>query len=274
VYYVLRDFPAQTMFRILDAAIQELHASEATPTSQFVYELDKVFNELQRRADVPKTEIARREYAYLPLFGYHDRKLILHEVMAEDPGFYVSLICDAFKPQSGEPREPTDEAKARANAAYRLLGEFRTVPGVSGSQVDPQFLRDWVNNVRRLGNEADRSAITDEFIGHVLAHAPADADGAWPHRTVRNLIEEIESDHAELGITIEHFNSRGVQTRAMYEGGGRERALAEQARQWAKAARGWPRTSSMLNDIAKSWDRHAEDEDERARHDEMRFEGC
>jgi hypothetical protein len=262
------------VFRLLDAGIQELSASEASPTSHFVYELGEIFDELQRRGNVPRAEVARREYAYLPLFGYHDRKLILHEVMAEDPGFYVSLICDSFKPKNGEPREPTDEAKSRAKAAYRLLSEFRIVPGLSASELDAQLLRDWVRAVRHLGSEADRSAITDEFVGHVLAHAPTDPDGAWPHRTIRDLIEEMESDHLELGINVERFNSRGVQTRAIYEGGGRERINAEQARNWARATRSWPRTSSMLEDIAKSWDRHAHDEDERARHDEMLFEGC
>jgi hypothetical protein len=36
--------------------------------------------------------------------------------------------------------------------------------------------------------------------------------------------------------------------------------------------RAWPRMSSMLERIGQSWDRHAQEEDERARHDEMRFE--
>src|SRR4029077_1980573 len=51
LHYVLRDIPAGTIFRMLDAGIQELNASEAAPTSHFVYELGEVFDELQRRAD-------------------------------------------------------------------------------------------------------------------------------------------------------------------------------------------------------------------------------
>ena len=33
----------------------------------FVYHLEEIFDTLQKRADVPIADIARREYAYLPL---------------------------------------------------------------------------------------------------------------------------------------------------------------------------------------------------------------
>jgi hypothetical protein len=82
----------------------------------------------------------------------------------------------------------------------------------------------------------------------------------------------MDSDEAELGIQIERFNMQGVQSRGLYEGGGLERAKASQARECAKVTRAWPRTSSLLERIAKSWDHHAQEEDERARHDEIRFE--
>jgi hypothetical protein len=58
----------------------------------------------------------------------------------------------------------------------------------------------------------------------------------------------------------------------MYEGGDRERVLAQQAKDWSVATRAWPRTSAMLKRIADAWERDAQHEDERARHDEMRFE--
>jgi len=272
LHYEVGRIPADIVFRILDAAVAELNAMEAPNVSGLIYQLEQVFDALQRRDDVPKIEIAKREYAYLPLFGYHERQLTLHGVMAEDPVFYVGLLCDAFKRKTGEAREPTEELRARAKAAYRLLSEFRTVPGAHGGEIDAQALRSWVEEVRRLGHAEDRAAITDEFLGHVLGHSPEDADGAWPHRVVRYLIEDLASQEVELGIEIERFNMQGVQSRGLYEGGGRERAKASQTREWAKTTRVWPRTSSMLERIGQSWDRHAQEEDERARHDEMRFE--
>ncbi len=58
--------------------------------------------------------------------------------------------------------------------------------------------------------------------------------------------------------------------KAMYEGGGQERAFAAQAADWAKAAIKWPRAYSMLLQISRSWNEDAKREDERARQDEMK----
>jgi hypothetical protein len=272
MHYEVGRLPADTVFAILDAAMPELNAMEPQSISGFAYEIEQVFDALQQRPSVPKLEIAKREYTYLPLFGYRERQLTLHKVMAEDPSFYVGLLCDAFKSNIGEPRKATEELKARAKTAYRLLSEFRILPGMRESEIDVQTLRSWVEEVRRLGAGADRGKITDEFVGHILAYSPADADGAWPHRAVRELVEDMASEQAELGIQIERFNMQGVQSRGIYEGGGRERTKASEVKEWAKATRPWPRTSSMLERIGQSWDREAQEEDERARHDEMRFE--
>jgi alpha/beta superfamily hydrolase len=146
------------------------------------------------------------------------------------------------------------------------------VPGLIGSEIDASVLTTWAMEVRRLAHEQDRGIIAEQRIGHVLAHAPADADGSWPHRVVRELVEELNSDQVEMGIAIERFNMRGGFTKAMYEGGGQERSLAAQAQEWAKFATKWPRTHAMLIGISQSWDEQAKRENERARQDELRFE--
>jgi hypothetical protein len=62
-----------------------------------------------------------------------------------------------------------------------------------------------------------------------------------------------------------------VTTRGPFEGGDQERALAATVRQWEQKTINWPRTTSLLEHIATNWERHAEDEDLRAKQDEMRF---
>jgi alpha/beta superfamily hydrolase len=78
---------------------------------------------------------------------------------------------------------------------------------------------------------------------------------------VREVIEEVASDELDRGIQIERFNMRGVYSKDPYDGGGAERALAEQARQWADVVTAWPRTSEMLSRVAKHWEHHAQRED-------------
>jgi hypothetical protein len=270
--FVVEMVSTATIFEMLDVAVGELNASAVQPTSEFVYDIDRIFDALRQRGDVPAVEIARREYAYLPLFDYHGKQLTIHQVMSDDPHFYVDLICHAFKPRSGDARDPTPENQARAKAAYRLLSEFRIVPGVHEGEIDEAKLRRWVEEVHRLAKNEDRAAIGDEFIGHVLAYAPSDPDGAWPHQVVRRIVDELASKEMELGIQIERVNMRGVHSRALYGGGEPEREIAEQMRQWARLTRPWPRTTAMLERLAKSWEDDAEREDARARQDKMRFE--
>jgi hypothetical protein len=262
----------QTLFEMLDRAVDEINSSPAQASNMFVYELGRVFDALDRRPEVPKIEIAKREYAYLPVLQYGNRGLTLHRMMAADPEFFVSVLCDVFKPASGDVPEPDEIARRRAAAGYSLLSRFSLMPGETDGLIDSDALNSWVTRVQGSAAQHDRSRIADEYIGHALAHSPKDADGAWPHRAVRDLIETLKSDAVESGIKVERLNMRGAFTKAMYEGGKQERGLAGETGGWAKAASSWPRTHAMLLDLARIWEAKADREDQRAEQDKMRFE--
>jgi hypothetical protein len=261
------------VFAVLDAIPSELASSGKQPNSMFVHELEETLDQLGALEHIPSIELARREYALFPLFAYRQRSLTLHRVLAESPELFVSILSDVFRPKSGESREPSDEERARAQIGYRILSSFRILPGRRDNDIDGAAVHEWVRQVRRLAAGADRTAIADEYIGHLVAHAPSDPeDQAWPHRIIRDLIEEVRSDSLELGVRVERHNMRGTVSKAMFEGGAQERALADEARRWARAAAGWPRTQAMLLSLARSWDDMAAREDERARQDAMRYE--
>jgi hypothetical protein len=256
--------PALTL-NALDGAIPEINASGESIGASFVYAVEQIFERLRARADVDRADIAKREFAYLSLLtsaGKPKHRLILFETMAENPELFVSLVCTVFFPASGERPEPSGALRQQAQAAFRALEAFREVPGRIGNDVDATVLRVWVKEALRLTAEADRMKIGAQYVGKVLAHAPNDpADQAWPHRAVREVLEEIASDDLERGIRIERFNMRGVYSKDPYEGGSAERALAVQARQWADVSTAWPRTAGMLARIAEGWEHHAERED-------------
>ena len=104
------------------------------------------------------------------------------------------------------------------------------------------------------------------MIGHMLAYAPNDIDdSAWPHRAIRDVVEEVGSNDLESGIRTEQMNKRGVSTRGLTEGGAQERTLAGQARAWAAIVGSrWSRTERLLRSISDMWDREAKREDEEA----------
>lgn len=270
-YNRIGDVPTELAFELLDSAIGELNANSSTPDNMFGYHVEQIFKDLAARDDVAKIDLARREYAYLPLLDRRDRSLTLHHLMAEEPAFFVSVICDVYKASAAEREEPTQEQRNRARLGFQLLKSFRVIPGTKDGVVDAAALHAWVSEVLRLGAEQDRKVISEQYVGQVLAHAPTDPeDAAWPLSCVRDILEELENDQVERGLFIERLNMRGAHWKKMYEGGKQERELATKYHSWAKSSLHWPRTSALLGRIATHWTADAGAEDVRARQDKMR----
>lgn len=265
------EVPVELLFEILDLAVSELNSREAPADTMFSYYLNYIFEYLSQQDDIPDMEIARREYMYLPLIEKRDKTLTVHRVMASNPEFYMSVICDAFKASSAEAEEISKDKQDRARSAYRLLSSLKLLPGETEGSINLEELRFWIDEVHKQSVKVDREKIVDQYIGRLLAHAQIDkADNGWPDHTIRIIIDERGSDDIERGLIIERFNMRGVYSKALYEGGPQERALAEQYREWSKLADRWPRTSTMLETIASRWDNDANQADSEAEKDMMK----
>jgi hypothetical protein len=271
-----KELESALLLKILDKALLEIDSSSRS-LQGLDYHIEQILSTLKIRNDISRTEVARREYSYLPLLvHYGERKdLVLHEILASDPSFFVEVLCDVYKPASGKPEENLDEnRRLRAEYGYKLLDSWQVLPGASaGGALDAGILINWVRKVRELASKKDRADIADQEIGKLLAYAPIDPeDGAWPHKAVRELLEELANSEIERGISIEQFNKRGVVSKAMFEGGKQERDLSEQWRQWsATVGSRWHRTFSLLREISDSWERYARQEDERAEQDRLKY---
>lgn len=236
-------------------------------SSSFGHYLGELLDALAEDVAVDRARIARLEWRFLPLLEGRERSpKILHAALAEDPSLFVQLIEAVFR-REGDPRIDESEIKPedrdRASRAYALLRSWRTVPGTrERGGVDEEKLREWVGEARRQLADARRSVIGDQEIGQMLSGAPADPDGTWPCAAVRSVIEEVRSDELENGLSIGLYNSRGVVSRSIGEGGVLERALAERYEGLAIAvADSAPRTGRMLRLIADSYRLEAQRED-------------
>jgi hypothetical protein len=119
--------------------------------------------------------------------------------------------------------------------------------------------------MRRLCTDGGIGPIGDEHIGKVLASAPAEADGVWPAKPVRESLEAARSREMELGILMGIQNNRGVTRRGLLDGGVQERSIAKLYWDWAKATQlEWPRTSALLERIAQSFEEHGQWHDQNA----------
>ena len=68
------------------------------------------------------------------------------------------------------------------------------------------------------------------------------------------MLEDLRSEHIEIGLSVEIRNSRGVTTRGPTEGGGQERELAS-GLQVDAAALGaqWTRIAAVLSQVAEGY---------------------
>lgn len=255
----LSDLPSARLMQLLSDVIPKANAAQVGNGTMFIYYIERIFDELETRLDISPQELAKMEFVFLSSFSDRKKPLTLHRLMVENAEIYLEAICAVFKPSSGELIELSEGAKRIARAAYRLLEGLRILPGQTGEEIDFDVLRTWCVEVRELAKKLDREAITDQRIGHLLAHAPSSSiDKAWPHVAVRRIIESLASDDVERGLVIERYNMRGSYSKTIGEGGQQERALAQEARNWSQAMPGFPKTAAVLNRIAEGWTRDAD----------------
>lgn len=263
----------------LEALLTPQGADEVRQLSQ--YGLRTLFNYLER-IGYDRDRLARLEWAYLPAFEFEPAPPTMARYLAENPAFFVDVVCRAFKPGDGYEREdegkegeerasaadaeaegePDEQAIAIARNGYRLLSEWRTLPGRDGDTVDGEVLRHWVDEARARLREERRLRVGDNVIGKLLTASPPDPDGAWPCDAVREVLETVESQQIERGFATEIFNSLGVTSRGVLDGGDQERDRSAVYREQAhRFADGWPKTAALLRDAADSFERLARDQD-------------
>lgn len=267
------------VLEVLDALVEQLSAATDISRSGTIgHDVQHLFAWLRKQPEAKSEDIARREYALLPLLTSYgeEANLSLHELMRNDAAFFVDVICDLYRAASDEKAPEGDAlvlARAKANAAYHILESWRTPPGVEGVKVDEKVLNSWVDLARSLLHGRDRADIGDQQIGKLLHYTPAeDSDKAWPSIPIRNLLQRLQAEHIERGIVLENFNSRGVTSRAMFEGGGQERELEARWREYAdRMGARWSRAKAVCVEIADQWRRQAEQEDEHARSQRTKY---
>jgi hypothetical protein len=159
-----------------------------------------------------------------------------------------------------------DHRRTIAEVSRHILEKWKRLPGVlEDSSIDNEALTSWVSKVRELAAERELNDIVDVYIGYSFAFSPPDPDGAWPHTVVRDLIESLSIVPIERGWQTKIYNNRGITSRSPVEGGVKERKLLEQYKKYSEQLNyQWPRTASVLRDIANSYGEEAKREDTRA----------
>lgn len=254
--------PFPVIAQALESLLEILHEGPID-LSSIGYDITRLLSRLTESNEIDESRVAALEWAYLPIIQNYGRPKVLHRELSRNPEFFAEVVSLVYRGKDEERGEVTEEGTARARLGYELLHSWRGGPGFQeDGSVKSNELRDWVNRARQLLKERGREIIGDQTIGGALVYTPPDLDGAWPHTTVRSLIEELGSEQLERGIEIGVYNSRGVFMKSPTAGGEQERQIAEKYQGYAnQVADRWPRTAAMLRRIARSYISDARRED-------------
>lgn len=267
----------QTIVRVLQAAAADPWPTSGNDVVMFQWGVTQLLHRLETEGTVPDEEIAPLEWALLPVLEHSERQpKTLHRFISTVPEFFIQVLSAVYRPlsksTSTEPPSGSEQEKAIASQAWRLLESWRQVPGAAAGAVDSQVLKDWVEKAHRLAVEAERGTIGDQYIGKMLSHAPVEPGGVWPHSAVRDVIEDMRNAHLETGVILGIHNSQGVTVRGMQDGGDQERNVADKYNKWAEATKlEYPRTSAMLREIARSYENTARTFDDQAERNEWEY---
>jgi len=217
---------------------------------------------LQGESAVNQAALANIEWAYLPLLGRNKRAApkTLENRLANDPGFFCEIIRLIYNSNNEDqpPKELTEDAKAIATNASRLLDEWKTPPGTQkdGTFSEKDFT-DWLQDVKSSCTVSGHLSGALTNIGEVLIHTSPDPDGLWIRHVVAVALNERNSDEMRDGFSRAAYNSRGVHW--VDPTGNPERILAEQFRSKAEDVEnaGCQRFAVTLKSIADEYDREA-----------------
>jgi hypothetical protein len=239
---------------------------DAHHAASLSWEVRELLDYLERSGSDLQTR-ARLEFLFTNLLQHIRPARALDEALRTDPALFAEILSYVYWGKD-EPRdqEVPPERKVVAEVGFSVIRSWHTAPGVrADGTVDVDALRAWVTEARSLLDESGRTVPGDISIGGILAYVPPDSDGLWPAESVRDLIEDLQSEHVETGLRTAKLNSRGMVWSSPTGGGVQERDLAAQFRAWAeRASDGWRRTATLLRQLADHYDEWARREDDRS----------
>lgn len=262
--------------------LKKAATEEASETPRFRgYEIERVFEELDKRTDIEKSTLIHLEWLYLPLldsYGTRRNPKTLEEELANNPEFFIEVLKWIYIPKDEKLLEKeregiSDEAiQNRAKQAYHLLHSWKKIPGMKeDNTIDEEELKKWITNARALAEEASRLEVADLEIGKLLAEYPENVQ-EWPQVKIFQIIEEINTDSLKSGYSSAMFNKRGFSTRGVFDGGDVEREKAKYFEKLENDFKNkYPNVAEIFKHLKQGYLANAKRMDESAERDKLEY---
>ena len=278
-YMIKKDIPTNLLVEILERSATE-ESFEQYPLRE--YEVTSLFKTMEQREDLTKETLIKLEWLYLNVLGSHGsgyKPKHLHQELANSPEFFVEILKWVFMPKDDKRKEEerkkisTDALKTYATQGFKLLNDFKTVPGIQkDNTISSNHLNLWVDTVRELAEKADRIEMADMQIGKVLAHYSEANKDYWPPDEISEVIERINTKSLKNNFSITVTNKRGFTSRGPFDGGAIERLNATHFQKLADLHKSkHPNLSEIFTKIAFGYLQDAKHEDDQAERDRLEY---
>lgn|GEM_PF-179929 len=245
--------------KVLLAAVSSNEPSYAMDSFHIV----EIIKALQNAPDTDQDDLFRIEWAYLSLLDrqHNGSPKVLENRLASDPAFFCEVIRLIYRSKNelDSDNEATEDQKAIARNAYRLLDKWRVPPGLQSNGIFSQDqFRKWLEFTKAKCAESGHLEVALTHVGYVLVNCPPDAGGLWIDRVAAEALNAKDAEKMRNGFRLKIYNSRGGHW--VDPTGKPERDLADKYRQRAEDVEnaGYLRLALTLRDLAKSYDREAE----------------
>lgn len=270
--FALGRLEPEIVFRLMTNVAREGDEREGYYQLRY-HDIEEAFDRINAPSSLTIEQKAGLEFTFIDALVQPGAKGCipnLERYVEAHPDLFVQALAWTYRRKGNgiDPPEivpPDGEGKQLAERGYKLLRALRFIPGRDEAGVgDATRLRAWVDAVRDAAARIDRMAVADVSIGELLSDEPSGDDGTWPCELVRDVIEDIQSIEMVRGMRTGRRNARGMHWRG--EGGGQERALADEYRMWAEALQNsHPFVSSiLLMGLVETYEAEAEREDTEA----------
>jgi len=249
-----------------------------TPTKEEAGAIDphaitQLIRVLQKNPETNPEELFKIEWQFLALLDGMSAPspITLERALATNPDFFCEVVQLMFRSKNDDesPETPSKNREALASNAFRLLQSWSMPPGSNeDGTFDGEALTKWYEQVKVKCSESGHLEVAKEYVGKVLFGSPPDPSGLWLHKASADILNAKDADDVRNGYAMAIFSSRGV-----YFPDAEGRAEREFASLYRKKAEdvelsGYHRLAEALKEVAKSYDRQAEQSATRMRLEE------
>jgi hypothetical protein len=277
-YHFSDTLPTNILVDLLKKAVTEKSSEKINFNDYYV---ERIFETLDKRDDLEKSELLKLEWLYLPFLDSHGTSRnpkTLEDELANSPEFFIEVLKLVYKPKNKEQLEAEIEGiseeviQNRSRHGYQLLRSWKKIPGMEADKsIDEVKLEAWIEKVRELATASDRLDVADIHIGQVLGQYPEDIP-QWPQEKIFKIIEEINTDSLKRNYSSALFNKRSFSSRGPFDGGDIER---EKATYFGKLATNFknkfPNVAEIFKNLELAYLEDAKRMDESAERDRLDY---